>query len=277
MDRVGREEPGKPPLQRARLGRTALEVCRLGLAGGYGTPAQEVRRALDRGVNLLWADAGWRGMAQVIRDLAPSERQRIVVAAGGDGRDGPAVEKDLARQLRALGTDYLDLFLCHYVESEEEFRQLTARDGGLEALRRARGAGAVRYVAISVHNRPLAAQMAASREFDVFFLRYNPAHPGAEREVFPATQSAGVGVIVFTASRWGELFSAPKSWRGTPPQAHELYRFPLEHPAVHAVVAAPRTAGQLDEDLRAVQGGFRLSPERLEELRRYGQLFREMA
>ncbi|MCS6858774.1 MAG: hypothetical protein NZT92_00470 [Abditibacteriales bacterium] len=40
-------------------------------------------------------------------------------------------------------------------------------------------------------------------------------------------------------------------------------------------VGAPRNREQLDENLRAVAEGFHLSPQRLEELRAYGQLFRE--
>ena len=34
-------------------------------------------------------------------------------------------------------------------------------------------------------------------------IRYNAAHRGAEREVFPVTEALGLPVIAYTALRWG--------------------------------------------------------------------------
>ena len=36
-------------------------------------------------------------------------------------------------------------------------------------------------------------------------IRYNAAHRGAEREVFPVTDAIGMPVIAYTALRWGAL------------------------------------------------------------------------
>jgi aryl-alcohol dehydrogenase-like predicted oxidoreductase len=39
---------------RATLGRTGIEVCRLGIGSSYGAPASAVEQAFDHGVNYFY-------------------------------------------------------------------------------------------------------------------------------------------------------------------------------------------------------------------------------
>ena len=43
----------KLSFDRATLGRTGREVCRLGISASYGVPTAAVERAFDQGVNYL--------------------------------------------------------------------------------------------------------------------------------------------------------------------------------------------------------------------------------
>lgn len=263
-------------LQRIQLGRTGLTVSRMGIAGGYGLPAEEIQRALTLGVNYFWWDAAWKEeMSPPLQALSARQRKKVVIAAGSDKRDASGMRRALERSLADLGVDYFDLFIAYYIDSEEQLRQLLSPRGGVRALRKAQEEGLVRFLAFTAHNRPLAAKIAETNEFDVAIVRYNAAHRGGETEMFPAFQRVGCGVSIYTPLRWGELLKAPRRWKGDAPQPHEFYRFVLEHPAVHTVWTAPKTGEQLNENLRAVAEGFSLSPQRLEELRAYGQLFRE--
>jgi aryl-alcohol dehydrogenase-like predicted oxidoreductase len=93
--------------------------------------------------------------------------------------------------------------------------------------------------------------MAKSGVLDVIMIRYNAAHRGAERDLFPVTQPLGLPVIAYTALRWGALI------RPTPedlpsfsvPRPPAWYRFVLQHPAVSVTLSAPQTRAELDEDL----------------------------
>jgi predicted aldo/keto reductase-like oxidoreductase len=263
-------------LQRIKLGRTGLTVSRMGIAGGYGLPAEEIQRAMTLGVNYFWWDAAWKDtMSPAIQSLSARQRKKVIVAAGSDKRDASGMRRALEKSLADLGVDYFDLFIAYYIDSEEQLRELVSSRGGVKALRKAQEEGLVRFLAFTAHNRPLAAKIAETNEFDVAIVRYNAAHRGGETEMFPAFQRVGCGVSIYTPLRWGELLKAPRRWKGNTPQPHEFYRFVLEHPAVHTVWTAPQTGEQLDENLRAAAEGFRLSPQRLEELQAYGQLFRE--
>ena len=52
-------------------------------------------------------------------------------------------------------------------------------------LVRLREEGKVRAIGISIHDRERAGKLAESSPLDLFMIRYNAAHPGAERDIFP--------------------------------------------------------------------------------------------
>jgi len=120
--------------------------------------------------------------------------------------------------------------------------------------------------------------MAASGELDALMVRYNAAHRGAEREVFPVTQARGLPVIAYTALRWGAL--ARKTPDDPPgfvvPRAAEWYRFVLASPAVAVTLCAPRSRAELDEDL-AVLAAPPLEPGEIERLAAHGARVRQHA
>ena len=90
-------------------------------------------------------------------------------------------------------------------------------------------------------------------------LRYNAAHPGAEREVFPFVvddDATRPGVAAFTATRWGSLVDPKLTPPGeATPRASDCYRFALSHPSVDACIAGPRDGAELDEALLAIERG----------------------
>jgi hypothetical protein len=102
-------------------------------------------------------------------------------------------------------------------------------------------------------------------------VRYNAAHRGADRDVFPHTPRHDPGVIGYTATRWTYLLRRPRTLpRGVRvPTAGECYRFVLSHPAVHTVLTAPRNERQLLENIAEVRKGP-LSDEEMKYMRDFG-------
>ena len=105
--------------------------------------------------------------------------------------------------LAALRTDYLDVLTFYYVEEPAEWSHLAGPGGALEYCRAARRDGVVRRLGLTTHQRPLAAEAARSGLLDALMIRYNAAHRGAEREVFPVTDALGLPVIAYTALALG--------------------------------------------------------------------------
>jgi aryl-alcohol dehydrogenase-like predicted oxidoreductase len=121
--------------------------------------------------------------------------------------------------------------------------------------------------------------MAASGLLDLVMVRYNAAHRGAERDVFPVTRPLGLPVIAYTALRWGALarptpddppgFSVPR-----PPL---WYRFVLQHPAVAVTLAVPQTRAELDEDLKVLAAAGPLGDDEYAALAGHGERVRRHA
>ena len=45
-------------------------------------------------------------------------------------------------------------------------------------------------------------------------IRYNAAHPGAERDIFPHLAARKPQLVAYTATSWRKLLKAPRGWTG---------------------------------------------------------------
>jgi hypothetical protein len=100
-------------------------------------------------------------------------------------------------------------------------------------------------------------------------IRYNAAHPGAERDVFPRLARRRPAVVAYTATSWRKLLKAPRGWTGPVMTAGDCYRFCLSSPHVDVVLTGPRDVRELRENLAALEQGP-LSAEEARWMRDFG-------
>lgn len=240
---------------------------------------EDVRRALDRGLNYLNWCGHIDGISRAVSSLSPREREGVVVACQFSARGHDPARRELSRILRALGTDVLDVLTFYYVETEAEWQQITGPGGSLEFLSRAQEQGKVRLLGLTTHQLGLAARWAQSGLLDLLMIRYNAAHRGAEGELFPVARERGLPVVAFTCLRWGALLGStpedPLGWR--PPAAREWYRFVLANSNVSVALAAPVGRDQLENALGLLDDWRPPDPELLQALRVHGDRVRKHA
>src|SRR6202142_2651116 len=249
---------------RAILGRTGIEVGRLGLASSYGAPSSAVEQAFDHGVNYFyWGSLRRNSFGDGLRALAP-KRDRFLLVTQSYSRVASLIGPSLERALRALRFDYPDALLLGLWNGAPPPRIL-------DACRKLRERGLVRYVAVSTHNRPLIARLAEDPQFDIFHVRYNAVHRGAEREVFPQMLAHNPpGLVSFTATSWRQLLSHKRIPSGEKiPTAADCYRFVLTEPAVNICMTGPADAAQFEQALEALRRGP-MSEDELKWMRRVG-------
>jgi aryl-alcohol dehydrogenase-like predicted oxidoreductase len=143
-------------------------------------------------------------------------------------------------------------------------------DAVVEQLLRLKEEGKVRALGVSIYDRPRAGRLALDSPLDTFMLRYNAAHPGAERDVFPHLAARKPAVVAYTATSWRKLLKAPKGWSGPVMTAGDCYRFCLSNPHVDVVLTAPASGAQLRESLAALEKGP-LSPGEEKWMREFGR------
>ena len=256
-----------PAFTPVTLGRTGLQVGRLGIGSSYGVSARAVEAAWERGCSYLyWGSLRRRGFSRALRHLCRRDRDGVVLVVQTFSRLGAFVAPSLHRALRRAGTDHADVLLLGM------FSKRPPR-GVLDAALALQERGLVRSLGLSTHHRPYAAELLqADGPIDVVHVRYNAAHRGAEAEVFPhARPTQGPGLVAFTATRWGTLLKplVGGAAEPPPPSAADCYRFVLSHPAVHTCITAPASDAEMAAALEALDHGP-LDPDELERIRRHG-------
>lgn len=248
------------------LGQTGLEVCRLGVSASYGAPAEAFEEAFEKGCNYFyWGSKRKKGMRKAITNIClKGKRDELVVLIQSYSRSPFLTEVFLKNALKSLNIDSADVLLLGWHKRRPSQRML---DKCLDM----KAKGLYRYLAISSHNRPLFPRLAQDNIFDIFHLRYNAAHRGAETEVFDQLKDQEKpGIVSYTATRWGQLLNPKKVPRGEKPlSASDCYRFVLSNPTVDVCMCGPRDRNQMQEALQSLELGP-LSEDELVRIRKIG-------
>ena len=282
------------------LGRTGLTVSPLGIGGGSSISSADLRYAFDQGVNYFFYSSDLHHFcygkgAEALKELCTagsSVRDKVVLATVSYINNPEKIMAILLDQFAELGVDYIDVFHWGWVTERDdpgalmEIGRAMKDDGGIarffrekimvmkevnEALVRR---GLVRYVGASFHSRALAREWLD--QLDVVMLRYNLAHLGVERGIFPilsGEKNRDPGLVVFNVAHEGhKLISDPPT--GYPPGLFvptipDCYRYALSNPYVDVVLAGISSRHELDAALAALEKGP-LSLEECQYLREYG-------
>jgi aryl-alcohol dehydrogenase-like predicted oxidoreductase len=237
------------------LGKTNLQVGRLGLASSYGAPAKAFEEAFEKGCNYFVWNTFIRGrskeMLTALRNIIQKgQRDKLVIAMHSYGHNALLNNIYLHRSLRALGTDHIDVMLLGYYSWRPSQFVL---NGALKL----KDKGYTRFIGVTGHNRPLFPKLDKENIFDVFHVRYNAVHRGAEQDVFPLLDPANrPGIVSFTATSWGQLLNTGKlAENEIPPTATDCYQFVLSNPVVDVVLTGPKTLEQMRENLAVLDRG----------------------
>ena len=247
------------------LGRTRLKVGRFGLSAAYGTPAKAVEEAFERGVNYFHWGALRRGMmAEGIRQVGKRNRERMVVVVQNYWPWAKFIPKSLKRALKELKLDYADVLLF------STFRR-RPNQKAMDMALKLREKGLIRHLGLACHHRPRFAEVEKEKVFDVYHIRYNAVHRGAEKDVFPLLpEKNGPGIVIFTSTCHTKLLRrsyVPRNEKT--PMATDCYRFVLSHPSVHVCISGPQNLKQTRENLEVIQMGS-MTEKELAWMRRVG-------
>ncbi len=211
-------------MEQRRLGRTGLHVSALGLGTmTWGRDTDEhdaadlLRTFVDAGGTLVDTAASYgNGDAEAIIGAllaGPIRREDLVLctkAGVRPGPDGPRVDASrgclldtLDASLDRLGTDHVDLFLVHAPDA------VTPLEETVDALRIAVSSGRARYVGLSNHpgwaTARAATLLGTQPGLAAAQVEYSLLQRGVEREILPACESLGMGVIAWSPLGRGVL------------------------------------------------------------------------
>jgi aryl-alcohol dehydrogenase-like predicted oxidoreductase len=258
-------------LSKKALGASGLDVSRVALAGSFGIEAKDTERAFhELGVNTFFVSPRMKGLTAGIKNLvAGGHRDRMVLVAGAGIPFGFSVKREFGNVAKALGVERLDLFLLFWVQAHWYVTGKT-----WPAMRALKEEGLATALGISCHDRPMARTLVDELGLDALMIRYNAAHRGAEKEIFATLDGDKVGVISYTATRWGRLLK-PLGQLG-PMSGPECYRFVLGHPKVTTVLCGAKNFDEVAAGVRDAELGP-IPEERLKQVIEFGDAVRSTA
>jgi aryl-alcohol dehydrogenase-like predicted oxidoreductase len=251
---------------RVTLGKTGLQVSRIGLASSYGLGADGLQEAYEEyGINYFyWGTLRKESFGEGIRCLAQRKREDLVVVIQSYARLAGMLTSSLERALRRLKLDHADIFLLGFHSRLPSHRIM-------DAALRLRDQGKARFIGVSCHRRSTFRQYVNDGIFDMVMFRYSAAHRGAETEILPHMSVPNrPGTVAYTATRWGQLLDPKKIPPGEAiPRASDCYRFVLSQPHVDLCMSGPANVKQMKEGLAALERGP-LSEDETAWMRRIG-------
>jgi predicted aldo/keto reductase-like oxidoreductase len=201
------------------LGKTDMKVAVIGFGGipiqgcSPGEAERVLLRAIDRGVNFFDSARAYTDSEEKMgRALAP-HREGIFLASKALSRTAGKITEELETSLRNLRTDMIDLYQVHSVGSLAQLEKILGPGGAYEALARAREAGAIRYIGITGHSRPVLAEAIETGLFDTVQFPYNPIEVEWRDDVIPLAREAGIGTIGMKPLAGGAIHNTAASIR----------------------------------------------------------------
>ncbi len=251
------------------LGCAGVKVGRLGIAGGFGVPAQAIEMAFERECNYFYHGAFRRGgMTQAIKNIcAKGKRGELVIVCQVYMRWPWLFRRSFYSFLKKNNLDYVDVLLLGWYNNEPQKRIL-------DICAELKEKKLVRHLAVSGHERKAFPEMAKTGLYGAFHIRYNAVHRGAETEIFPnlpdGTSDNRPGIVAYTVTSWQQLIKPGKMPTGEKtPAAADCYRFVLTNPNVDVCITGPSSAAQMKENLALLDKGP-MSEEEMAWMRRVG-------
>lgn len=241
--------------EKTTLGRTGLKVGRLGISSSYGAPSEAFEEAFERGCNYFNMGSFIKGrskeMMKAIRHISAKGKRDELVVAMYDYTHSPLIgQGHFMKGLSKMGLEYVDeLILGYYTR--------LPRKSVMNWAIRLKEKGLVRNLGVSSHQRKVFTEFTREGLIDVYHVRYNAVNSGAEKDVFPLLPAENKpGIVVYTATRWGQLLKEKKMPAGEKPlTAPECYRFVLSNPSVDLCMTGARSIEMMRENLETLNLG----------------------
>ena len=258
-------------MQRVVLGRTGLEVCRLGFGGipiqrvSEVQAVETVRHAIEQGVDFIDTSRAYSSSERRIGLALKRTNKKVVIASKSHAKNADQAWADLQTSLKELQRDYIDLYKCHFVCNEDEYQTVTSRGGALEAYQRARAEGLIGHIGISSHSLDVLDKALDGDLFDVIMVCFSFLEPNAREKIIPKALQKNVGVIAMKPFSGGVIENASLA-----------LKFALSEPGV-VVIAGVESRQLFDTNWKAFRDASALTEAETAEiadlLQRFDKVF----
>lgn len=244
------------------LGKTGLKVSAVGSGVGVEPDPTVITRAIDLGVNYFDTARGYGNgkSEEVTGEALKGKRNKVVLATKTDGRTKAAVLKDMDESLKALKTDYVDIWHLHSRDTPDAIT-----DEAVEACEMLKKQGKARFIGVSTHDvHAVADTILKINKFDVVQTTYSYAIGGAplRQKAISRLYAAGIGVVAMKVIIAVAGF-IPRKLELPEEGPLAAIKWVLLNPAISTTVPYVKNIRELEMNVRAMSESYTHQDEKM--------------
>lgn len=269
-----------------KIGNTGMSASIIGLGAEhldnkpYAVVEETIHAAIDHEINIVDVFMPGSEVRTNIGKALKGRREKVIIQ-GHIGSTDLGQQYDISRDLdtckryfeqllRCLGTDYIDVGMLFFMDSEDAFRQIY-ENGIVDYALELKKQGVIRAIGASSHNPEIARKVVETGLIDLLMFSINPAFDmtPAETDVlttfdelekqqytsidssraglYQYCEQKGVAITVMKTLGGGRLLSAEHSPFGKPMSIAQCIHYALTRPAVVSTLIGCQSAQQIAE------------------------------
>jgi len=183
------------------LGKTGIEAVRLGFGGipiqrlNEADAVKVVIHALEKGMNFIDTSRVYTTSEARIGKALKESGRRATIATKSFSRSADGIRKDIEVSLKELQLEYIDIYQCHGISSDDDYQRVTAPGGALSGLLKAKEEGIIGHIGITSHNLELLDKMLDDDLFETIMVCFSFLEPAAKDKVIPKAKAKNVGIL----------------------------------------------------------------------------------
>ena len=185
---------------------------------------EAVSTALECGINLIDTAPiyGYGISEETVGKAIKGKRDKVILATKcgliGTGTNitnnlkPDSIKKEIEQSLKRLGTDYIDIYQCHWPDSKTPIEETMAE------MNRLKKEGKIRYIGVSNYGVELLRQAANFVDIVTLQSHYSLLERSIEKEIIPYCKEKGMGIITYGSLGGGILsgkYRKPASFKGS--------------------------------------------------------------
>lgn len=188
-------------MKRMIIGNTGIETCRLGLGGlpiqrvNEEEAVEVVRYAIEKGIDFIDTARMYSTSERRIGKALKQVDEKVTISSKSISRTADGIRKEIEKSLKELQLDYIDLYHCHSVATDEDYKRITAPDGALAGLRKAREEGVIGHIGISSYNIDVMEKAVDDNLFETIMVCFSIVEPIAYKSVIPKAMEKKTGIL----------------------------------------------------------------------------------
>lgn len=242
-------------MKRIILGNTGIEAVRLGFGGipiqrlDEAEAVKVVSYALEKGMDFIDTSRVYTTSETRIGKALKETGKKVAVATKSFNRTADGIQKDIEISLRELQLDYIDVYQCHGISNEEEYGQITSREGAVSGLIKAKEQGLIGHLGITSHSLDLLEKILDDDVFETIMVCFSFLEPAAGEKVIPKALEKGVGILAMKPFSGG-VIEAPEA----------ALKWALSFQDI-LVLAGVEDKGLIDQNWKVFQGSYEMTNE----------------